>query len=174
MTQSPEDAELEIKEVPVGDKWVIRNLMQLYRYDMSPLLAVDVDSHGLFDYKHLDHYWTPQGRAEGRVPYLFFVQATIVDFALKNGYSYRGSSEPTSNVAEFFVMKRWRGRGIGRRAACQLFDAHRGHWEVAQMRANVEAQAFWTSVIRGYTLGRYTVTDSRDDRWDGQVLSFRS
>ena len=65
-------------------------------------------------------------------------------------------------MAEFFVLRGERRRGIGRAAALALFERFGGRWEVAQLRDNGPARAFWRTVITEYTGGRYEerATDS--------------
>ena len=64
---------MELLKVSYEQKTVLRNLMELYQYDMSKYEAEsenDVNEYGLYDYKYLDHYWTE----EGRYPY-FVIQS---------------------------------------------------------------------------------------------------
>ena len=55
---------MELLKVSYEQKTVLRNLMELYQYDMSKYEAEsenDVNEYGLYDYKYLDHYWTEEG-----------------------------------------------------------------------------------------------------------------
>ena len=61
-------------------------------------------------------------------------------------------------MAEFFVLRAWRGRGIGRRAVFALFDRFRGKWEISELPRNAAAISFWRRVIGEYGGGRYTET----------------
>ncbi|HSH79924.1 MAG TPA: hypothetical protein VLA19_15465 [Herpetosiphonaceae bacterium] len=61
----------------VQDKPVFRNLMQLYQYDFSAFSGTNPDPHGVFEYAYLDHYWTPDGRVEGRMPFLVRVDEQL-------------------------------------------------------------------------------------------------
>lgn len=61
-------------------------------------------------------------------------------------------------MAEFFVLRAWRGRGIGRRAVFALFDRFRGKWEISELPRNAGAISFWRRVIGEYSGGRYTET----------------
>lgn len=47
---------LEIKKATIDQKSVIRNLLELYIYDLTEFGPYDVDSHGLYGYKYLDYY----------------------------------------------------------------------------------------------------------------------
>ena len=75
-------------EVALGaaqDKPIFRNLMHLYLYDFSEHNGRDPNPHGLFEYAYLDHYWTSNSQAEGRVPFLITVDGRLAGFALKGG-----------------------------------------------------------------------------------------
>ncbi len=58
---------------------------------------------------------------------------------------------------EFFVMLKYRKMGVGKQVATQLFDLHRGKWEVCYWKNNVPAGLFWKKVIEGYTNGDYQI-----------------
>jgi predicted acetyltransferase len=45
-------------------------------------------------------------------------------------------------------MRKYRGRGVGARAAAFLFDRFPGRWTVRQQLANRAATAFWRKAIR--------------------------
>ncbi|SRR6266849_1228731 len=51
-------------------------------------------------------------------------------------------------VSEFFVLRRYRRNGIGRRAAFALFDQFGGKWEIAELPSNTPAISFWRRVIQ--------------------------
>ncbi|MEJ7679877.1 MAG: hypothetical protein WKG06_18870 [Segetibacter sp.] len=59
------------------------------------------------------------------------------------------------SIAEFFIMKKYRQEGIGKAAAGQIFNMHKGLWEVYQMESNKPAQMFWKKVIDEYTKGQF-------------------
>jgi len=58
-------------------------------------------------------------------------------------------------LAEFFVLRKHRRRGLGRRAVFELFDRFPGTWEISELVRNTPAISFWRRVIGEYTGGRY-------------------
>lgn len=78
------------------------------------------------------------------------------------------------NIAEFFIMRKWRRRGIGRQVAVTIFAQFPGSWEVALQRHNASAHAFWRAVIDAYTGGAFEEIDVHPPAWDGPVLRFLS
>jgi predicted acetyltransferase len=138
------------------DKEVLRNLMQLYIHDLSEAEGFDVDPHGRFWYRWLDHYWTQ----EGRHPYLVRVDGKWAGFVLVREHS----SDGRHSIAEFFVMRKYRRLGVGTRVADQTLRSLPGKWEVHQAERNVTAQAFWRGVIAQVTGGAYEEVDGGEAR----------
>ncbi|MEC0207328.1 GNAT family N-acetyltransferase [Paenibacillus ehimensis] len=157
--------DIVVSKAAVEQKSVVRNLLELYKYDFTEFDPEDVNEHGLFEYPYLDHYWTE----EGRHAFLVHVDGKLAGLALIREL---GSDERVNSVAEFFVMKKYRRHGVGREMAFALFNRFPGQWEVAQMEENVPAQMFWKRIIDEYTKGSYEEI-TRDD-WEGPIQTFRS
>jgi predicted acetyltransferase len=152
--------------VTPADKGVLRELLNLYLYDLSDLVDADPNDHGRFEYPYLDHYWTEPGRAA------FFIRAdgAPAGFVMVNARTFTGAEH---GIAEFFVLSRHRRRGVGRAAAGAAFDAFVGSWEVFTDANNPRAKAFWRSVVAGHTSGVYEeLSDVREGL--GPVFRFSS
>lgn len=163
-------AGVEVIPAALSDKVVLRQLFQLYHYDFGEILGRgDLNEHGFYDYTmHLDHYWTEPER----YPFLIKLDGKWVGFVLVSKETYFPEREPGWVIAEFFVMRRYRRRGVGEYAARFAFDRFPGRWEVAQVPENTGAVAFWRKVIGRYTGGRFEETYLENDRWTGTVQSF--
>jgi predicted acetyltransferase/CYTH domain-containing protein len=133
---TPSVPSVELVVVTEKDRSVLRRLLQLYLHDFSELLDTDVDPQGEFPYRYLDHYWTEPGRH----PFLIQVEGAWAGFALVRAC-------PHWDMAEFFVMRKYRRQGVGRAAAHLVFAAFPGTWEVRQLEANTGATRFWRAVI---------------------------
>lgn len=147
------EADIDVSAVSIEDKPVLRNLMELYMHDFSELTGGDVGDHGLFGYRYLDHYWTEPDRH----PFLIRVGGKLAGFVLVRSRR-RGDGVAESGIAEFFVMRKYRRRGVGRIAARRVFDMFPGRWTVMQLSDNAAAQGFWRNVIADYTGGEFTET----------------
>jgi predicted acetyltransferase len=158
-------------EAQPADKSVLRNLMELYWHDFSEIDGADVNEHGPYEYNRLDSYWTEADR----YPFLFRVNGRWAGFALVCEFSYfPDNALPTQAIAEFFVMRRYRRHGVGTRMARELVVRFPGRWEVAQMRQNVDAQAFWRHVIGEFTDGRFEEYYQDNEHWRGPLQVFES
>ncbi len=132
-------------------KDVISNLMQFYIYDFSPYVDYDVEEDGLFKaYPDLEDYWK---ETDSKFPYIIKKEDKYVGFALVKTIH---SEKDYFSIAEFFIMKKYRRQGIGKAVAEQLFNLHRGQWEVHQRDNNKPAQEFWYKVINEYTKGQFS------------------
>jgi predicted acetyltransferase len=69
----------------------------------------------------------------------------------------RRSSAPAAefSMAEFFIARTWRRRGIGAHAVRLLFDRFDGHWLISEHARNTAAVNFWRRVVSTYTGGKY-------------------
>lgn len=165
---------LDISLAAIEEKTILRNLMQLYLYDFSQIDVTDVDKSGLFGYRYLDQYWIETDR----YPFLVRGDGQLVGFALLRKGTYFDDLETQRNrgimVAEFFVMRNYRRRGVGKQIAIHLFERFPGRWEIAQTLTNNAAQAFWRKVINEYTGGDYSEHMLENEKWQGPVLVFEN
>ncbi len=152
---------LQISVVPmqIEQKSVLVQLMELYMYDFSLYSDEDINEYGYFGYSHIDDYWND----EGRFPYLIRVDEKIAGFILvRSCCEYNVLLNP-HNIAEFFIMHKYRRLGVGKLSAMKVFDMHKGGWEISQWSNNLPAQKFWKAVINEYTNGHYNVFGALED-----------
>jgi predicted acetyltransferase len=162
------EMKIELIEVKETEKSVLRQLMELYAHDFSEFDAADVNEHGLFGYTYFDYYWTEDTRA----PFFIRVDEKLAGFVLINEYCYLVKEAGTKSIAEFFVLRKYRRKGIGKQVAFQVFDKFPGKWEVIQHGENKPSQIFWEAVVAEYTHGNFTKQSVSTDDWDGQALIF--
>ncbi len=161
----PAMLDLEVREARVNEQAVVGNLLELYLHDLSEYWDYDIDADGRFGYR-LDDYW----RMPTHTPFVFVYQGQYAGFALVNDDVCKAGNERW--MAQFFVLRRWRRRGLASHAAHAIFDALPGKWEVGQIAANLPAQAFWRKLINDYTRGAYTELEGDQEAWDGPLQCF--
>ena len=128
--------ELEVIAAELSHKPLLRNLLELYLHDFSAFDDIDVDEHGLYGYRYLDNYWTDADR----YPLLFRVDGKWAGFALVRAGA-------PHDMAEFFVMRKYRRSGVGTALARDVFARFPGEWQVRQMTSNPAATSFWIQAI---------------------------
>lgn len=158
----PRTVDVRVSPASAEERGVLDALMQLYVYDFSAMLALDVGDDG--------RYKGPP--IEGRDAFLVRVDGKLAGFALIVGKSRLTGEEGVHDVAEFFVLERYRRAGVGETAARWLFDRYPGRWEVRQKEENARAIAFWRRVVDRYTSGRFDEEALDDERWRGRVQRF--
>lgn len=159
---------ITIDPVPMEQKSVLRNLLELYKYDFTEYDPEDINEHGLYEYKYLDHYWTEEGR------HAYFVRADgkLAGFALLRQLGHTDEGIAIYAMAEYFIMRKYRRSGLGREIAFRLFDRFQGVWRVAQIEENMPARHFWRKIVSEYTEGRFE--ELREPGWDGPIHRFRT
>jgi hypothetical protein len=69
---------VELKQVTVDEKEILRNLLEKYNYEFSKWDKRDVNKLGLYGYPFLDYYWTE----DKRWAYFIFADDNIAGFAM--------------------------------------------------------------------------------------------
>jgi predicted acetyltransferase len=133
---------ITLEKVGIEKKEVLRQLLELYIYEFSKYLdMIQIREDGTYGYDALDSFF----ENESFTCYFIKQDHQLAGFAVVEAlpeYYY---------MKEFFILKK--GKGIGKDAAKQIFNLHRGNWKITQFMNNYPAQAFWRKVISDYTQG---------------------
>ncbi len=125
---------------------ILANLLELYIHDFSEFRTLEIGAEGRFGYSSLPLYWSEPGRH----PFLVKVDGQWAGFVLVKRKSGLSNSDAVWDMAEFFVIRGWRRRGIGTQIAHEVWNRFPGRWEVRVMRTNVAAERFWAGAIAGF------------------------
>jgi len=146
---------------------LLRQMYELYCHDFSPMTGADVGDDG---------YWTGDDFLDPWPDnlhiYVIRVDRQWAGFAWVAFGSYVDLHAANFLMDEFFVLRKYRRRGVGEWAAVWLFNQYPGTWEVGEVPENVEAQQFWRTVIDHYTGGQYREVNVNNARWRGPVQIF--
>lgn len=170
--ESKDQCTVDVTGTVPGHAPLIQNLMQLYIHDFSEFWAGtprgELNADGRFDPYPLDDYWSRTNWAAA----LIWCERALAGFALINDVTHSGIAA-YRNMGEFFILRKYRGRGVGRIAAELIFSQHEGLWEVAVARKNTRALEFWRRTIRSSpnTSGLQEL-DLQNARWNGPILRF--
>lgn len=169
MTISEETA---LQVATQSDAELLSNLLELYIHDVCALFpSVELGPDGRFGYPKLPLYWSDP---EQRFAYLVKHDGRVAGFVLATRGSPVTAEPDVFDVAEFFVMRKYRRSGVGRRAAFLLWKRLPGKWIVRVSEGNREAIAFWSGTVAEFT-GGTAVEDTRPgepNAW--RVFSFDS
>lgn len=135
---------LEIIKVKEDDKDIIKNLFPLFIHDISEYDSdEDVDARGAFDIDFLEMYW----RECDLIPLLIKVQERIAGFILLQTGKYAPPSKEDYYIGQFFILKGYRRKGIGKEAVRKLLNKFPGKYLVGQLPNNIPAIRFWKSAF---------------------------
>lgn len=134
--------DIQLEKVAQQQKEALVQLLELYSFDFTRFVDADVSEDGRYHYPldQLGYFKNSE-----RLAYFIRVESKLAGFALirnENG-SY--------HLNEFFVLYKYRQKGIGKIAAYQLFDMHPGQWIINQSDSNYPAHEFWEKVILEYS-----------------------
>jgi predicted acetyltransferase len=165
------DEEFALLRATVDDEEVLGRLLELYAHELSDVFQLELDESGRYGYDQLESYFS-----EPKTHHAFLVRhrGHLAGFALATRGSPASEAPDVYDVAEFFILRRHRRAGLGRRVAFRLFNALPGRWLVRVSADNPGALAFWSRVIEDYA-GGSTSRSERPGRLSAwQVYEFRS
>lgn len=157
---------ISIEPILIEQKSVFVQMMELYNYDFSCFSNDDINEYGYFGYPRIDDYWNE----EGRYPFFIRVDGKLAGLVLvRSCCEYNNLSNP-HNIAEFFVMKKYRQKGVGKAAAIIIFDMFPGGWEISWWSNNLPAKNFWYKVVAEYTNGKYNTFTAEEKNCAGFIF----
>lgn len=172
--------DFSLVEVEGSDYTLIQNLIRFYVYDMSEFTGWPCPENGLYGGVDDQPYYfgkTPDNRdalwPEGWTGkgYKIIVGSEIAGFCLVrifNGENYR-----LHDIGEFFIIRKFRNKGLGRQVAHAVFNMYPGKWQIRQLLENRPAQIFWRRVIASYTRDKFEDSIKRLDNYgEMQVQEF--
>lgn len=163
---------LEVVPAAPEHRPVLENLLELYIHDFSEFVSVDVGEDGRFGYRNLPLYWSDPRRR----PFLARFDGKLAGFVLVHRAWDAPEESEVWDMAEFFVLRRFRRRGIGAELAEKVWLLCPGKWQVRVMANNAPAYRFWQSSISRFTghAARSTVFEVDGVAWHRFSFESRS
>jgi predicted acetyltransferase len=166
---------VELKKVSIDEKEILRNLLEKYNYEFSQWAKNDVNDLGLYGYQYLDYYWTENKRWA----YFVLVDNKLAGFAMIIDLPEVDDRETDFQMAEFFILHKYRQHGIGKQVCFQIFELHKGRWQLKRHPHNIASVLFWDKVIDEYTHGQYELVRAYpnteyDDGTCGDIYFFNT
>jgi predicted acetyltransferase len=136
---------VSLEVATAADATLLGNLIELYAHELSdvfPGLVLGPD--GRYGYPRLPLYWSEPDR---RFAFVVRADRQVAGFVLATRGSPVVEDPMVLDVAEFFVLRRYRRLGVGRRAAMLLWRGLPGRWTVRVAEGNRRGLAFWAEVL---------------------------
>ena len=162
--------EIVLEAATLADATLLSNLLELYIHDLSEAFpSIELKPDGRFGYDKLALYWS---EPERHFAFLIKCDARVVGFALATRGSPATDDPNVFDVAEFFVLRRYRRSGVGQRAVALLWNRLPGRWIVRVSEGNPGALAFWVSAVAKFTSGAATEFKRPGNPHAWRVFSF--
>ena len=155
---------IDIKLAEYDEKYLLKKMLELYMYDLSSIEDLDLNKFGEYGYRYLDFYWIESER----FPFILRVNQKLAGFTLINKFAYSEGIDYA--VAEFFILKKYRNKGLGRKLAFEIFQQFFGRWEIVTSTKNIRAKKFWHEIIKQYT--SENMTEFKDTVKDREVTTW--
>lgn len=132
-----------LKEVLESEKPKLRNLYSLYLHDLSKFTSmIDIGANGSFEYENLDKFW----ETDGLSPYFIKLDDNIIGFILLLERPFL-KKENDFGVNDVFILNKYKGKGMGRKAIKKLFHEKSGQYFVIELIENIPAVSFWKKLF---------------------------
>lgn len=142
---NPDEPTVSLEVATPADATLLGNLLELYAHELSDVFhEVVLGPDGRFGYSRLPLYWSEPDR---RFAFVIRAEGQVAGFVLATRGSEATEDPDVLDVAEFFVLRRYRRRGVGRRAARLLWRRLPGRWTVRVAEENRGGLAFWGGVL---------------------------
>lgn len=166
---------VDLKTVTIEEREILSNLLEKYSYEFSQYDNRDVNALGLYGYQYLDYYWNE----ERRWAYFIIVKGRLAGFIMVNDLPEVDDRETDFQIAEFFVLHKYRRSGVGKKAFFSVLNRHKGKWQLKRHPENIPSVHFWDRVIDEYTKGAYELVQAYpgteyEDGTLGDVFFFES
>ena len=149
-------------------KFIINNMYPLYLHYLAGIRNVLPNKYGVFE--ELDTYQTLQQQIsvfdiwwekdDVLFPFLISVDEVPAGFALIATPPYL-VDDSNYLINEFFILKPFRGKGVGEYAATEIFNRFQGKWLIytTPTEKNSKTINFWKKTISRYTNNQFTEED---------------
>lgn len=172
---------VSVELVKKEEAYIIKNLYPLYLHDLAEIYGHFPNENGIFeeskDYRTLSDQYDIQNiwwqKPDALFPYLIRVDGRPAGFMMIASTPYCNKGIDYF-VHEAFLLRPFRGKGVGEYAAIAIFERYKGKWELftnPSSETNQRGQQFWRKTIRNYTNNHFT--EEFGETFDGYKLIFR-
>ena len=140
---------LSISKIGPESDVLLRNLLEFYVHDMTEWFDIDTKADRSYSYD-TSTIWN-----DGCHAYVAKIGGSIAGFALIGSAGEWLNETGTHEIREFFVLRKFRRGGVGRRMATLVWNEYPGEWLVRVLERNAPAVQFWRAAIEDRSRGSY-------------------
>ena len=166
---------IELKSATISDYPIVQNMASYYVYDRTGYMGWPCSDEGKFECIDFKHYFENSDEKA----FLVKVDNELAGFVLLDKEHLIEFVD--WNMGEFFILRKFQGKGIATQVALDIFKTHPGRWSVAVMPENIQATNFWRKVVNMVSRGQFTEvfkteielrTPENPDPYAMNILSF--
>lgn len=161
--------EIELVAATLNDYPIIQNMAAYYAYDISEYMGWAQQKDGTHSIgMDFIKYWNEKNT----FPFIIKYKNELAGFAIVDKKVTEEKSD--YNMAQFFILRNIKGKGVGKHVAFQCFDKFHGQWEIFVMPNNEGAYRFWRSTIKKYTNGNFSECTRMINGFNRNIFLFQS
>ncbi|WP_330959633.1 GNAT family N-acetyltransferase [Photobacterium sp. 53610] len=152
-----QEIKVTLRDITIRERPTLENLFQYYLYELSAFLKWNPNDDGVYPFNALSlhKYW----ERKDHFPYFIFHGDELAGFALVRLYP---GTQSVYDVEQFFVLRKFKGQGVGRQALQCIVNRHPGQWQIRVLLENTPALTFWKSAVQSIVGERYTLSTETD------------
>lgn len=134
--------------------------MTLFLHDLSEFNdKLDLNpENGLFEFDVLEWFF----EKEGLTPYFINLEGKPIGFILLQSGPYSNQEYADYVLNSFFILKKYRRKGIGKLACSKFFEMYPGRYAISQAKTNIPAIKFWKNVYESNSIDEYEKEEIED------------
>ena len=146
---------------------IVENLFRYYVYDLAEFGKWPCDDEGNYSFSSglLDPHWC----RDDHWPYLIYHDDELAGFCLIRRYPH---DTQRYDIDQFFVLRKFKGMGVGKEAFRLAVTARPGRWQTRVMLENTAALKFWRSVINSVSTSFVSEHIMADDDLDMHFILY--
>ncbi|SMF78942.1 Predicted acetyltransferase [Paenibacillus uliginis N3/975] len=151
---------MQITKVEQSGKDILKQLMTLFLHDLSEFNSdLEINqSNGLFEFDVLEWFF----EKEGLTPYFIKAEDKVIGFILLQSGPFSNQEYADYVLNSFFILKKYRRKGLGREACKEFFNQYPGRYAISQILTNTPAIHFWKSIYKSFNIEFYEKEELED------------
>jgi predicted acetyltransferase len=138
-----------------GDRQWIESVYRDYLTDLAPLGTGVFPALPEFGHREPDQLASWFADSSAHLLTVLKDEKPVGFAMVRTGQTLAGRGKVDFSMAEFFIARPWRRRGVGQEAVRLILDRFSGRWHIMEYMRNPQAVAFWRRVVGAYTGGQY-------------------
>ncbi|MCZ6852674.1 MAG: hypothetical protein O7G86_02040 [Gammaproteobacteria bacterium] len=150
-----------VVQVDRSSDQILKNLMEHYLHDMAEWFEFDSREDGSYSYD-TNQFWN-----DGVAVFLAYSDTVPIAFAIVGSGEKWIGDKTAHDLTEFFVIRRYRRKAVGRILAEHVWGKYPGKWVVRVFQRNLPALPFWRAAVSVYTGGAFDedIREMEGHRW---------